>query len=63
MAQVTQAPSRLEAPPDTNDVGVLRNYVEQLANIVAAQAKDMEFLSTTVSRLERQIKALTPLTP
>jgi hypothetical protein len=39
----TDAP-RITAPPQTDDINVLQNYVKNLANVTAKMAKELEFI-------------------
>ncbi|ANY67316.1 hypothetical protein BBD42_13155 [Paenibacillus sp. BIHB 4019] len=44
MAQVTGFPIRLQAPPRTDDINILREYVARLANHYAELAKQVDFV-------------------
>lgn len=43
MTMWTDAP-RITAPPQTDDINVLQNYVKNLANVTAKMAKELEFI-------------------
>lgn len=44
MAQLNETPTRIQAPPRTTDVNVLRDYVAKLADILALLSKDLDFI-------------------
>lgn len=44
MAQLNESHGRVKAPPRTEDIKVLRDYVAQLADMHAKLAKDLDFI-------------------
>lgn len=44
MAQLNESHGRVKAPPITDDVKVLRNYLANLADMYAKLAKDLDFI-------------------
>jgi len=44
MSQWNQAPTRIQAPPRTEDIKVLRDFVAKLTDIVAIISKDLDFI-------------------
>lgn len=44
MAQLNESHGKIKAPPNTQDVGALRDYVANLANLLAKLTKDLDFI-------------------
>lgn len=44
MSQWNQAPTRIQAPPRTDSIAVLRDYIAKLTDIVAIISKDLDFI-------------------